>query len=645
MTLGKILDALERKSYLTSSSYYIPSLWKDPSLSKSEILKVNPFDFYVSKIKNILDSPHTPLVKGEGQGDWSKNAVIYNIFVRVTTAFDHNQNGQLDLNISKDEFRETGTFLKTIALLPYIKYLGANTIHLLPITTVGEDGKKGTIGSPYAIKNPYQLNPNLAEPILQLDVNTEFIGLVEAAHHLGMRVIVEFVLRTAAKDCDWIKDHPDWFYWIKADIKDRISDIKDENHYGNPIFSQNELDQIKKKVAENDFDSLIPPHETYKRMFTESPPLESINKIGTSYFGTLPDGTRVRIPGAFADWPPDDTQPPWEDVTYFKLHKHSDFNYIAYNTVRMYDSRLEQSKYATRPLWEKIVGIIPYFQKKFGIDGVLLDMGHSLPSLLKKSMITEARRINPDFAFWDEKFDLDEDSRKSRKEGYNAIVGNYWWIGYRLSHLWKFLQDLDAEEPPIPFFVAPETHNTPRVRARKYGSFFSKSLWVLGCLLPGIPFIHSGFELQETYPINTGLDFTLEELKEYSSEKLPLFSEHAYNWTSENNLTGWIRAVLKIRQEYEEIIIDPDPNTLSLLKTGNTRIIGIKRVKNHSLRIYGFWNTNFESSEWLNTPLEDEEFTLRLLVGEETYEQGETHLRIKMNPGSSVIFCANKSKE
>ena len=77
------------------------------------------------------------------------------MFVRTTAAFDHNGNGKLDLPLNERGFRETGTFLKAIAMLPYIKRLGATVIHLLPITSIGQDGNKGTLGSPYAIRNPY----------------------------------------------------------------------------------------------------------------------------------------------------------------------------------------------------------------------------------------------------------------------------------------------------------------------------------------------------------------------------------------------------------------------------------------------------------------------------------------------------------
>ena len=129
-------------------------------------------------------------------------------------------------------------------MLPYIKRLGVNTVHLLPITSIGQDGNKGTLGSPYAIRNPYELDENLSEPALGLDVKTEFKAFVEAAHRLGLRVVVEFVFRTAAKDADWVKEHPEWFYWIKEASRCGIPPTRTKQSYGSPLFTREELDRI-----------------------------------------------------------------------------------------------------------------------------------------------------------------------------------------------------------------------------------------------------------------------------------------------------------------------------------------------------------------------------------------------------------------
>ena len=49
-----------------------------------------------------------------------------------------------------------------------------------------------------------------------LSVDEQFQALVEAAHTLGMRVMIDIIPRTNATENDLIVDHPDWFYWIKS---------------------------------------------------------------------------------------------------------------------------------------------------------------------------------------------------------------------------------------------------------------------------------------------------------------------------------------------------------------------------------------------------------------------------------------------
>ena len=183
------LDALRQIHSLLKSNidsgrkikYRIPSLWVNLNSKKLLDYEVNPFLYYKNKIEEILEY-NSPVKNGKDDlsGNWSRRAVTYNIFVRLTTAYDHNGNNQIDLPINEYGWRETGSFLKTIALFPNLKKMGINTLHFLPITSIGQDGNKGRLGSPYAIQNPYKLDKNLAEPILDLDVDFQFKALVEA---------------------------------------------------------------------------------------------------------------------------------------------------------------------------------------------------------------------------------------------------------------------------------------------------------------------------------------------------------------------------------------------------------------------------------------------------------------------------------
>ncbi|MEP7288331.1 MAG: alpha-amylase [Chloroflexota bacterium] len=569
--LSEIIQRLDAYYRETSSPYFVPGLWVDGETTAP--IEVNPFAFYSQRLSEIYASEPQALVQGNGGGDWSRHAIIYNLFPRLTAAFDHNNDGSLAPNA--DGWRETGTLLKCIALLPYIRSMGFNTVHLLPITTIGQDGKKGTLGSPYAIRNPYQMDNNLIEPVLELNIDHLFAGFVEAAHRLGLRVVLEFVLRTGARDSDWIHDHPDWFYWIRADTPDRIGRGTGRlNVYGNPIFSSDTLGLIKSKVGNGDFHNLPTPSTMYRALFTVPPRPDQVFMENGRYFGTLDDGTKVRIPGAFTDWPPDDNQPPWTDVTYLRMFNHPDFNYMAYNTIRMYDNKLATPENCNWPLWDAIAGVIPHYQHGFGIDGVMIDMGHALPRTLKQRIVGTAREINSDFAFWDENFSI---TQFSKDEGYNAVMG--WMVlnAHEADNLRHLIHEMRHSHLPISFFAAPENHNTPRTASRPGGLTYAHYILALTITLPAMPFILSGFELGETQPINTGLGFNNEQLAHYPADKLPLFSERAFDWSRPRNMVTSVRYALSLRHKYEAVFNNTSSDSFVMGYSDNPRILVFSR--------------------------------------------------------------------
>lgn len=570
--LQLVIAALRNNRRDLSTPYYVPGLWIDHQSTKAQIL--NPFDFYADKLQSILDASPLPVIQGTGGGEWTRRAIVYNLFPRVTSAYDHTHDRVLSSVPSADGWRDTGTLLKSTALLPYIQSLGVNTVHLLPITSVGQDGKKGTLGSPYGIRNAYELDYCLEEPALGLDVDSLFAAFVEAAHRLGMRVVMEFVLRTSSKDGDWIGQHPDWFYWIRETVPDRKPGSNDPKAYGTPLFSPDEVTRIKQQVERRDFKNLLAPAKIYQDMFTTPPRAEQVHMENGRWIGVLDDGTRVRIPGAFTDWPPDDNQPPWTDVTYLRMYDHPDFNYIAYNTLRMYDEQLARPEHAVKDLWDAIAGVIPHYQETFGIDGVMIDMGHALPMPLKRRIVDSARRINPDFAFWDENFQIEH---QSVEEGYNAVLGYMVFDLGTPARLRDFLGRLAHERLPLPFFATAETHNTPRAYARQFPLEYVHYALAMSVAVPGIPFIHSGFELMETKPINTGLGFTNEMIRQNPPETLPLFSEWAFDWTRPDNLVGSVRYALQIRSRYADLLANPDPATSFVGYSDNPNLIVFAR--------------------------------------------------------------------
>lgn len=141
---------------------------------------------------------------------WAQQGVLYQIFPRV--------------------FSEEGTFQAVIKKLPYIKSLGVDIIWLMPIFPIGEKGRKGTIGCPYAVRDFREINPDYGTV-------KDFHELVTGIHQIGMKVIIDFVPNHGSNDNVLMDEHPEWFLRDKQGNFTREetdwSDITDFN-YENP---------------------------------------------------------------------------------------------------------------------------------------------------------------------------------------------------------------------------------------------------------------------------------------------------------------------------------------------------------------------------------------------------------------------------
>lgn len=88
--------------------------------------------------------------------------------------------------------------------LERLKTLGVNAVWLMPIHPTGSVGRKGALGSPYAIKDYYEIDPILG-------TKEDFKNLVQRAHELNMRIIMDMVLNHTALDSVLFQEHPEWF--------------------------------------------------------------------------------------------------------------------------------------------------------------------------------------------------------------------------------------------------------------------------------------------------------------------------------------------------------------------------------------------------------------------------------------------------
>lgn len=116
--------------------------------------------------------------------EWAYNAVIYELNVR--------------------QFSEEGTLAAVRPQLPRIKELGVDIIWFMPIYPIGEVQRKGSLGSYYSIKDYCAVNP-------EFGTFDEFKRLVDEAHRLGLRVILDWVPNHTSRDAVWTVEHPDWY--------------------------------------------------------------------------------------------------------------------------------------------------------------------------------------------------------------------------------------------------------------------------------------------------------------------------------------------------------------------------------------------------------------------------------------------------
>ena len=121
-----------------------------------------------------------PLVNPE----WSRSATLYQINTR--------------------QFTPEGTFAAAREHLPRLAALGADILWLMPVHPIGELNRKGTLGSPYAVRDYYGVNPEFGT----LD---DLKAFVDAAHLRGMRVILDWVANHTAWDNPLAEEHPDWY--------------------------------------------------------------------------------------------------------------------------------------------------------------------------------------------------------------------------------------------------------------------------------------------------------------------------------------------------------------------------------------------------------------------------------------------------
>lgn len=159
--------------------------------------------------------------------EWSRSAVIYELNTR--------------------QFTPEGTFAAAEKQLPRLKALGIDIVWLMPVQEIGLQNRKGTLGSPYSIRDYRSVNAEFGD----LETLKQFVN---TAHELGMYVILDWVANHTAWDNPLLEQHPEWYSrdW-KGDFHSPVwtdwSDVV-ELDYSQPDLRRYMTDAMKYWVTE-----------------------------------------------------------------------------------------------------------------------------------------------------------------------------------------------------------------------------------------------------------------------------------------------------------------------------------------------------------------------------------------------------------
>jgi 1,4-alpha-glucan branching enzyme len=157
--------------------------------------RIRIFLFIMPVMITLMISCTAPLSKTEGVNhpDWLKDACLYEVNIRQNTP--------------------EGTFNAFSEHLQGLKDLGVNILWIMPINPIGVEGRKGSLGSYYSVKDYYAINQ-------EFGTMEDFKSLVKKAHEIGLKVIIDWVPNHSSRDNSLTKDHPEYY------LKDSTGNLK-----------------------------------------------------------------------------------------------------------------------------------------------------------------------------------------------------------------------------------------------------------------------------------------------------------------------------------------------------------------------------------------------------------------------------------
>jgi len=148
------------------------------------------------------------------------------------------------------QYTREGSFNAFSEELPRLKEMGVETLWFMPVTPIAQKNKKGSMGSYYACSDYTSINP-------EFGTMEDFKTLVNKAHSMGMKVIIDWVANHTGWDHVWTKSHPEYFEKDSATNDFKIASGMDdiiELDFKNPALRRAMIDAMKFWITETGID-------------------------------------------------------------------------------------------------------------------------------------------------------------------------------------------------------------------------------------------------------------------------------------------------------------------------------------------------------------------------------------------------------
>lgn len=225
---------------------------------------------------------------------WGLVLLIMMAFNQINAQQQHsifmNQGNIYEVNIR--QYTKEGTLKAFAKHLPRLQKMGVQTLWFMPLQPISKVDRKGSLGSYYSVASYTEVNP-------EFGTLADFNSIVEKAHALGMKVLIDWVPNHSGADHPWLKNHIDFYERDSTGKAIYTADWSDtrELNYNNPIMRDSMVATMQYWVNKTKIDGFRVdvawgvPHDFWVDCIAK------LKKMRTMYFLAEADDAQMHVDG------------------------------------------------------------------------------------------------------------------------------------------------------------------------------------------------------------------------------------------------------------------------------------------------------------------------------------------------------------